>query len=622
MSLMRSIIQLGLLGVVFPACFYEPSGSGPLGGTLTSTGPTTASVLTGEGEGSIGVETGVPTGVISGDTTGVTSSVTTSVSSVDTTDDTTAGDETSTGPPPATCGDGIVDAGEACDDGNSVDNDACTNACKLADCGDAIVGPGETCDDGNSVDNDACSNACVPCGDGVVQPPEECDDGGETAACDANCTLVACGDGTHNAIAQEECDDGNLSPGDACSSTCEDTKIEQIALGEAHTCVRFAEGGVRCWGSGAFGATGHEDTETLGDNDMPNELPTPNLKLGGAATDLAAGFNFTCATVGGAVHCWGQGSKGQLGSGNSMNSLVMPPAALDLGLGTTTVQIDTYYAHTCAVLLDKTMRCWGAGQYGALGSGNENNVGDDPPPEMPPLEIHAVIQAKQVATGKNHTCVLLVDGSVRCWGRNNFGQLGQGSTDTIGLKPEDIPPVIPTLLGLDEQDGKVKQISAGLAHNCALMESGNVRCWGYGNSGRLGTGDTTNIGDQPGDGVPKDVDLGGVLVLQVGVGDAHSCALLANGLVKCWGSGAGGVLGYGNPIPIFDPADAPMNGVALGAPGDTAVLLAVGQNHSCALLSDDTLRCWGQNTFGQLGYGNTDTIGDGETPASAGPVPF
>ncbi|RVU40728.1 DUF4215 domain-containing protein [Lujinxingia sediminis] len=120
------------------------------------------------------------------------------------------------------CGDGVVHDGEACDDGNTIDDDACTNACALPTCGDGVVHDGEACDDGNTIDNDACTNACAlpTCGDGIVQAGEACDDAGESETCNDDCTAATCGDGVVNASAGEACDDGNAIDTDACTNAC------------------------------------------------------------------------------------------------------------------------------------------------------------------------------------------------------------------------------------------------------------------------------------------------------------------------------------------------------------------------------------------------------------------
>jgi cysteine-rich repeat protein len=120
------------------------------------------------------------------------------------------------------CGNAVVEGTEQCDDGNVVDDDACSNACLLPICGDGLVQPGEQCDDGNAVDDDLCSNACViaVCGDGIVQQGEFCDDGNDNAfdECSNTCTPASCGDGVVSG--GEECDDGNADNADACTNGC------------------------------------------------------------------------------------------------------------------------------------------------------------------------------------------------------------------------------------------------------------------------------------------------------------------------------------------------------------------------------------------------------------------
>jgi cysteine-rich repeat protein len=121
------------------------------------------------------------------------------------------------------CGDGIVQAGEQCDDGNQSQNDACRNSCVFNVCRDGFHNPGsEQCDDGNSIDDDGCTNACTlpACGDGIVQAGEQCDDGNgvDTDGCTTACRLPACGDGFTQA--GEQCDDGNAVDTDACTNAC------------------------------------------------------------------------------------------------------------------------------------------------------------------------------------------------------------------------------------------------------------------------------------------------------------------------------------------------------------------------------------------------------------------
>jgi alpha-tubulin suppressor-like RCC1 family protein len=149
-----------------------------------------------------------------------------------------------------------------------------------------------------------------------------------------------------------------------------------------------------------------------------------------------------------------------------------------------------------------------------------------------------------------------------------------------------------------------------------LLDTGRVRCWGNNASGQLGYGHLNAIGDDELPASAGDVDVGGTVV-QLAAGAAHTCALLTTGSVRCWGGG-GIILGYGNMDTIGDnepPASA--GDIELG---DTAVHITAGWFHTCAVLSMGSVRCWGYGGFGILGYGNLDDIGDDETPASVGPV--
>jgi alpha-tubulin suppressor-like RCC1 family protein len=189
------------------------------------------------------------------------------------------------------------------------------------------------------------------------------------------------------------------------------------------------------------------------------------------------------------------------------------------------------------------------------------------------------------------------------------GQLGYASTETIGDDEK------PASAGDVDVGGRVTQVSAGASHTCARLTDGSVRCWGNNENGKLGYPGADAIGDDETPASIDPVDVGGS-VIQVVAGSAHTCALLDTGAVRCWGGG--GRLGYGHNLPIGDdetPASA--GDVDLGG---NAVQIAAGIFHTCALLDTGSVRCWGVGYSGALGYGNTDDIGDDETPASAGDV--
>ena len=157
-------------------------------------------------------------------------------------------------------------------------------------------------------------------------------------------------------------------------------------------------------------------------------------------------------------------------------------------------------------------------------------------------------------------------------------------------------------------------LTAGASHTCALLREGLVRCWGDNSVGQLGLGTTANLSGQPPykNGL---VPLGAAAVALT-AGDSHTCALMANQSVRCWGANADGQLGLGNTNTIGDDEvpDATHAAVPLGA---KATAVAAGGNDTCAILQDGSLRCWGLNDYGQLGLGNTNTIGDDEVPSAA-----
>ncbi|HEV8244894.1 MAG TPA: hypothetical protein VGP93_03965, partial [Polyangiaceae bacterium] len=164
---------------------------------------------------------------------------------------------------------------------------------------------------------------------------------------------------------------------------------------------------------------------------------------------------------------------------------------------------------------------------------------------------------------------------------------------------------------------KVVELAAGDTHTCALLEGGQMRCWGNGYPGQLGYGDTENIGDDETPASVGTVDVGGSVV-ELTTATAHTCALLEGGKVRCWGAASAGELGYASSSIIGDD-ETPASAGDVDVGGDVMQVRANGYR-TCALLADFNIRCWGKGDEGALGYGNTDTIGDDETPSSAGDV--
>ncbi|MEQ9228218.1 MAG: hypothetical protein RLO15_17870, partial [Parvibaculum sp.] len=206
---------------------------------------------------------------------------------------------------------------------------------------------------------------------------------------------------------------------------------------------------------------------------------------------------------------------------------------------------------------------------------------------------------------------------MRCWGLGSTGQLGYGNTTTIGddESPASVGPV-------DLGPGRTATaISAGSSHTCAVLDTGQVRCWGLGSDGQLGYGNIDDIGDDESPASVGPVDLGpGRTATAISAGDFHTCAVLDTGEVRCWGMGSAGQLGYGNLNAIGDDETPASAGPVDLGPGRMALAISADALHTCAILDSGRLRCWGFGGDGQLGYGNTATIGDDETPAAAGPA--
>ena len=282
------------------------------------------------------------------------------------------------------------------------------------------------------------------------------------------------------------------------------------------------------------------------------------------------------------------------------------------------VQVSAGSSHTCVVLNDGGLRCWGRSE--ALGYPSTESIGDDEHP-YEAGDVPTAGKIRQVSAGNDFTCALYETGNIRCWGDNFFGELGYGHSDDL-TGPKNTPDMLPDV----EVGGPVMQIVTGFFHTCALLESGDVRCWGGNTDYQLATGDRESIGDNEVPGSRSPVALGGT-ALAISAGGYHTCALMEGGFVRCWGSlestSGVGPLGYGGIEPVGDDETPASEGnIDIGG---SAVAISTGREHVCALLSGGRVRCWGRGARpggcgAALGYQEEQDIGDDETPASAGNV--
>ncbi len=401
-----------------------------------------------------------------------------------------------------------------------------------------------------------------------------------------------------------------------------------IAAGDRFTCAILADGTVRCWGMNFAGQLGLGDTLARGDagGEMGANLPAVDLGTGRTATAIAAGTRHACALLDeGSVKCWGANIDDALGQVTGLNigdnpgemGDALPPIDLPLPATAVTAGDDT----TCAILIDATLRCWGSNDLGQLGRGDNHSPAAEELHDAPAVRVGTGRTVRAVSSGSDHTCALLDDGSVKCWGRNFSGQLGQGHTDHRGTDPGHMGDALPAV---DLGTGRTATaISAGVGIGCALLDDGTVKCWGASAGGALGQGPTGNLGDQPGElgDALAPIQLGtGRTAVSISAGNiyhdsntpAHVCAVLDDGTAKCWGDNFYGSLGLGDKV--SRGADAGQMGEALPpvdlAGGDDLLAVTTGALHTCALFADATVKCWGQNAFGALGLGTTDDRGD------------
>jgi alpha-tubulin suppressor-like RCC1 family protein len=271
--------------------------------------------------------------------------------------------------------------------------------------------------------------------------------------------------------------------------------------------------------------------------------------------------------------------------------------------------------HSCALLDDATVKCWGRSNYGQLGYSNTTTRGDgagEMGNALPAVSFAAGRTATAIAAGANHTCALLDNAQVVCWGHNYYGQLGQGTMSNIGNSAGSAVAATPTIqLGTGRT---AVAISAGDLHTCAVLDDATAKCWGMSSNGRLGTGNTNDLGDDPGEmgDALAPIDLGnGLGAATVTTGGEHTCVLLTNTYLKCFGNGMDGRLGYGNQNSIGDGPSEMGDALPTVNLGTDRTVLAVsaGLAHTCAMLDNASVKCWGNGLDGRRGSENIAKAG-------------
>ena len=478
--------------------------------------------------------------------------------------------------------------------------------------GDATTTPGDGDGDATTTgdgDGDTCTALGCPC-DGS---PGSCDD--PLGCVDGMCAAVECGDGQLGAPA-EQCDDGNDLEGDGCDNDCTFTEVSVVEAGGQHTCALIEGGRLRCWGLNNSGQLGYGNLDNIGDNE-PASTPG-DVVFGEDVISVSVGGDHACVKlIDSTVRCWGSNATGQLGLGNNLNigDDEFPFSVDPLSFNSEVLELHAGGGHTCALAGAGDVRCWGAAGQGQLGYGNTTDLAI---PLGVPVMLDGTVTI--LAAGLNHNCAVLDDGKVRCWGRNASGQLGYGNTTNIGddETPSSLVPVPLQPQGIPDGTNVIG-IGLGHEHSCVLYDSGDVLCWGENFYGQLGQGDTTDYGDNETLATLFPIQLGGDATM-LALGKHHTCALLDDGGVKCWGRNLYGQLGQGNIAHLGDDeVPATIETIELGG---TASWITAGDYHTCAVVDGHEVVCWGFNDYGQLGYGDTAARGDDELPVESGAVPL
>jgi alpha-tubulin suppressor-like RCC1 family protein len=385
--------------------------------------------------------------------------------------------------------------------------------------------------------------------------------------------LMACGPGvvdlrtdgnsTSGSSANSSSSSSTGAGGAACGEACTPIVRVLITTSGAHGCAITPSGALRCWGWNDQGQLGNGTQEW-------SLAPVDVAGLSSGVVAVSGGIIHTCArTASGAVQCWGNGDHGQLGNGSTGDSLA--PAEIEGSSSLASVVVGG--THTCAVTTQGAARCWGFNNVGQLGDGSTTE--SHSPGPVAGLSSGVIA----VAAGNLHSCAVTSSGGVKCWGYNDRGQLGDGSTTTR------LAPV--AVVGLSSG---VVAISASYGGTCALLASGGVQCWGGNQWGQAGDG--TDLDSS----VPVEVAGLAPGIVAIGAGATHACALTASGAVQCWGGNQWGQLGNGTTTNSLAPVD--VMGLSSGV-----IAIATGGGTTCAVLTSGGVKCWGYNDYGALGDG-------------------
>jgi len=372
----------------------------------------------------------------------------------------------------------------------------------------------------------------------------------------------------------------------------------QVAAGNMHTCAVTPKGEAMCWGANWAGQLGDGTTED-------RSRPTMVRGLNSGVTSISVGGSRGCAVQDGSVLCWGSNPHGQLGDGTSIDSLV-PVRVSDLN-EVALVAVGSNFS--CALTSAEAVYCWGLNGFDRPGFVECCMLGDGTDQEFraTPTLVHGLTAGVvAISVADTHACALSRVGAVSCWGRNGSGQLGDGTTT-----PRDVPVRIAAL------EEPVAGLSAAGGRTCAVTTSGKGYCWGYNNQGQLGDGSTTSsstpvlVSGLTSGAAAISTGSGNACAI---ANVSSSPGIGEGGELRCWGDNRDGQFGNGTHAGSYTPV--PINTGRLAAVSlGTYHTCAIARRHLPRTPGDvisSVVQCWGKNDVGQLGDG---TLADRNTPS-------
>ena len=300
--------------------------------------------------------------------------------------------------------------------------------------------------------------------------------------------------------------------------------LVDVAAGNGFTCVRDEQGKLFCWGANGTGQLGTGDTT---DSVLPRSIETSGALQGKQLVAVTAGVSHACAVdADGTAYCWGGNAYGQLGNGTLVDTALPTPVSAGAASGERFIGIGSGAYSVCAVAASGRAYCWGYNAQGQLGNGTK--VNSSVPVAVSTATVLANKRLLEVSAGQYHSCGVDSDGLAYCWGSNGSGRLGDGT----GVD-STTPVAVSTSGALSGRN--VTDIAADVQNTCTADSAGRVACWGY--NGNQQIGDGTNVARLAPTAVITSGALGPEKIIGVSVDTFRSCALAESGHAFCWGAG-------------------------------------------------------------------------------------